>query len=228
VLGGSIAQFGNRFNLTLNAVSCLNGDSLASAEAQAGDKDHVLDAVGKIASEMRAKLGESLSSIQKFDAPIQEATTPSLEALKAYSLGMKTWEGEGDFEAIPFFRHVIELDNNFALAYSVLGVTYTNLGQNSLGNENRTKAYELRGRVSERERYWVSVNYFSTVTGELEKANETCELWAQTYPRDDVPDGSILVTVASDYHGRSNRVSLAPSGTSGWDANGMEAGSLVE
>jgi serine/threonine protein kinase/tetratricopeptide (TPR) repeat protein len=187
VLGGSIAQFGSRFNLTLNAVSCLNGDPLASVEAQAGDKDHVLDAVGKIASEMRAKLGESLSSIQKFDAPIQEATTPSLEALKAYSLGMKAWEGKGDFEAIPFFRRAIELDNNFALAYTVLGVTYDNLGQNSLGGENLTKAYELRGRVSERERYWVSVNYFSTVTGELEKANETCELWAQTYPRDDVP-----------------------------------------
>jgi DNA-binding winged helix-turn-helix (wHTH) protein/tetratricopeptide (TPR) repeat protein len=197
VLGGSIAKFGNRFNLTLNAVSCLNGDPLASAEAQAGDKDHVLDAVGKIASEMRAKLGESLSSIQKFDAPIQEATTPSLEALKAYSLGMKTWEGKGDFEAIPFFRHAIELDNNFALAYTVLGVTYNNLGQDSLGGENLTKAYELRGRVSERERYWVSVNYFSAATGELEKANETCELWAQTYPRDDVPPALLGVNYMS-------------------------------
>jgi tetratricopeptide (TPR) repeat protein len=136
---------------------------------------------------MRAKLGESLSSIQKFDTPIQEATTPSLEALKAYSLGMKTWEGKGDFEAIPFFRRAIELDSNFALAYTVLGVTYANLGQDSLASENLTKAYELRGRVSEREKYWVSVNYYFAATGELEKANETCELWAQSYPRDDVP-----------------------------------------
>jgi serine/threonine protein kinase/Tfp pilus assembly protein PilF len=197
VLAGSIAQFGNRFNLTLNAVSCLNGDPLASAEAQAGDKDHVLDAVGEIASEMRAKLGESLSSIQKFDAPIQEATTPSLEALKAYSLGMKTWEGKGDYEAIPFFRRAIELDDNFALAYTVLGITYNNLGQDGLGSENLTKAYELRGRVSERERYWVSANYFSSATGELEKANETCELWAQTYPRDDVPPALLGVNYMS-------------------------------
>ena len=125
--------------------------------------------------------------MQRFDTPLEQATTPSLEALQAYSRGMKTWEGKGDFEAIPFFRRAIELDSNFALAYTVLGVTYANLGQDSLASENLVKAFELRGRVSERERYWVSVNYYSAATGELEKANETCELWAQSYPRDDVP-----------------------------------------
>lgn len=125
--------------------------------------------------------------MQRFDTPLEQATTPSLEALQAYNRGMKTWEGQGDFEAIPFFRRAIELDSNFALAYTVLGVTYANLGQDSLASENLVKSFELLGRVSERERYWISVNYYTVATGELEKANETCQLWAQTYPRDDVP-----------------------------------------
>jgi Flp pilus assembly protein TadD len=185
VLGGSIAQFGSRYDLTLSAVNCSTADSLASVEAQASDKDHVLDALGKIASEIRSKLGESLSSIQKLDTPIKEATTPSLEALKAFSLGMKTWIGKGDFEAIPFFKRAVELDPNFALAYSALGVTYSNLGQDSLGSENLIKAYELRQRVSERESYAISASYHDVVTGDIEKSNQICELWAQSYPGDD-------------------------------------------
>jgi Flp pilus assembly protein TadD/predicted Ser/Thr protein kinase len=189
VLGGSIAQFGSRFNLTLNAANCSTADSLASAEAQASDKDHVLDALGKIASEIRSKLGESLSSIQKLDTPIQEATTPSLEALKAYSLGTKAWYGKGDFEAIPFFKRAVELDPNFALAYGVLGITYSNLGQDSLASGYLTKAYELRERVSERERYAISANYHGIVAGDLEKSNQICELWAQSYPGDDGAPG---------------------------------------
>jgi Flp pilus assembly protein TadD len=189
VLGGSIAQFGSRFNLTLNAVNCSTGDSLASVEAQASDKDHVLDALGKTASEIRSKLGESLSSIQKLDTPIKEATTPSLEALKAFSLGMKTWIGKGDFDAIPFFKRAVELDPNFALAYGVLGVTYSNLGQDSLASENLSRAYELRNRVSERESYAISASYHDVVTGDMEKSNQICELWAQSYPGDDAAPG---------------------------------------
>jgi eukaryotic-like serine/threonine-protein kinase len=185
VLGGSIAQFGSRFNLTLSAVNCSTADSLASVEAQASDKDHVLDALGKISSEIRSKLGESLSSIEKLDIPIQEATTPSLEALKAYSLGTKAWYSKGDFEAIPFFKRAVELDHNFALAYGVLGVTYGNLGQDRLASGYLTKAYELRDRVSERERYAISASYYSIVTGDLEKSNQICELWAQSYAGDD-------------------------------------------
>jgi eukaryotic-like serine/threonine-protein kinase len=188
-LGGSIAQFGSRFNLTLSAVNCYSADSFASAEAQASDKDHVLDALGKVASEIRGKLGESLSSIRKFDTPIQEATTPSLEALKAYSLGLKTWEsGGGEFPAIPFFRRAVEIDPNFALAYANLGAVYSNLGQENLARENVSKAYELRERVSERERYWISAQYYH-VTGEWERENQICELWAQSYPRDDGAPG---------------------------------------
>ena len=170
-------SFGSRFNLTLNAVACSSGDSIASVEAQASDKDRVLDAVGKIASEMRAKLGESLSSIQRFDAPTAEATTPSLEALNAFSRGMKTWEGKGgDFDAIPFFARAVEIDPNFALAYGVLGVSEANLGQEGLAVKNLTKAYELRERVTEREKYAISASYYAIATGELEKANQTCEL----------------------------------------------------
>jgi tetratricopeptide (TPR) repeat protein/predicted Ser/Thr protein kinase len=185
VLGGSIAQFGSRFHLTLNAVNCATADSLASAEAQASDKDHVLDALGKIASEIRSKLGESLSSIHKLDTPIQEATTPSLEALKAFSMGAKTFSAKGEIEAIPFFKRAIELDPNFAAAYVVLGACYGNLGQDSLAAENITKAYDLRQRVSERENYNISAGYYANVTGEIEKATLICGLFAQSYPGDD-------------------------------------------
>jgi tetratricopeptide (TPR) repeat protein len=185
VLGGSIAQIGSRFHLTLNAVNCATADSLASAEAQASDKDHVLDALGKIASEIRGRLGESLSSIQKLDTPIQEATTASLEALKAYSLGMKTFSTKGEVEAIPFFKQAIEIDPNFAVAYMVLGACYSNLGQESLSAENMTKAYELRQRVSEREKNLLSAAYNLGVTGDLEKITQICGLLAQTYPGDE-------------------------------------------
>jgi tetratricopeptide (TPR) repeat protein len=191
VLESSIAPFGSSFNLTLNAVDCATGDSVASAEAQAGDREHILNAVGKIASEMRGKLGESLRSIQKFDTPTEEATTPSLEALKAYSLGMKTWESKGDSEAIPFFRRAIELDPNFALAYVSLGSAYSNTGQDSLADECLTKAHELRERVSERERDHITAMYYSTVPGDQEKAVQAAKLWAQSYPRDDTAPGEL-------------------------------------
>jgi eukaryotic-like serine/threonine-protein kinase len=190
VLNGSIAQIGMQYLLTLKAINCVSGRLLASTEAQASDKNHVLDALGKIAAQMRAKLGESLSSIRKFDMPIQEATTPSLEALKAYSLGMKTWEsGGGDFPAIPFFKRAVEIDPNFAVAYGNLAGVYSNLGQEDLARENGSKAFELRERVSERERYWISAHYYAYVTGEWQRANQICELWAQSYPRDDNAPG---------------------------------------
>jgi tetratricopeptide (TPR) repeat protein/predicted Ser/Thr protein kinase len=186
VLDGSIAQIGTQYLLTLKAVDCSSGESLASTEAQASDKNHVLDALGKTASEIRGKLGESLSTVQKFDTPLEQATTPSLEALKAFSLGMKTWEGKGDSEAIPFFKRAIELDPNFALAYLALGSNYSNLTQNSLAEENLNKAYELRDRVSERERYHIIGDYYSIGSGDDEKAIQAYELWAKSYPRDDL------------------------------------------
>jgi eukaryotic-like serine/threonine-protein kinase len=195
VLDGSIAQIGTQYLLTLKAVNCASGESLASTEAQAGDKNHVLDALGKTASEIRNKLGESLSTVQKFDTPLIQATTPSLEALKVYSLGMKTWEEKGDSEAIPFFERAIELDPNFALAYTTLAGAYSNLGQASLASVNTSKAFELRDRVSERERVQITGDYYELVSGDQDKSIQAYELLAKSYPRDD----AVRLVLGDDY-----------------------------
>jgi eukaryotic-like serine/threonine-protein kinase len=192
VLDGSIAQIGAQYSLILKAVNCSGGESLASTEAQASDKNHVLDALGTAASEIRKKLGESLSMVQKFNTPVEQATTPSLEALQAYSLGWKTMVGKGDFAvAIPLFQRAIRLDPNFAMAYALLGVVYSQTGETILGVQNTRKAYELRDRVSEREKFDIECDYQLFVTGDLEKARQSFELWAQTYPRDWVPPSAL-------------------------------------
>jgi eukaryotic-like serine/threonine-protein kinase len=188
VLEGSIAQIGVQYLLTLKAVNCASGKSLASTEATAADKNHVLDALGKTASEMRNKLGESLSTVQKFDTPLQQATTSSLEALQAFSSGYKVLYGpEGSPAAIPFFKRATELDPNFALAYAMLGRASVDAGEASNAADATQKAYELRDRVSEPERYFVTSSYYTVVTGDLEKAKEPCQLWIQAYPRAVVP-----------------------------------------
>ena len=193
VLDGSIAQVGTQYLLTLKAVNCSNGESLASTEAQASDKNHVLDALGKVASEIRSKLGESLASVQKYDAPAENITTPSLEALKAYSLGYQEMP-KGDYAAaIPLFQRAIDLDPNFAMAYAFLGTSYSNLDETQRAAENTRKAYELRDRVSEREKFYIASHYEHYVTGNLEAARKTYELWAQTYPRDDIAAGNLGV-----------------------------------
>jgi tetratricopeptide (TPR) repeat protein len=186
VLDGSIAQIGTEYLLTLKAVNCVSGESLASTEAQASDKNHVLDALGKTASEIRNQLGESLSNVQEFDTPLEHATTSSLEALKAYSLGMKTWDAKGDTEAIPFFKRAIELDPNFALAYLALGTNYSNLAQSGLAEANLNKAFELRDRVSERERYRITGDYYSIAVADEQETIQAYQLWAKSYPRDDL------------------------------------------
>jgi DNA-binding winged helix-turn-helix (wHTH) protein/Flp pilus assembly protein TadD len=188
VLNGSIAEIGTRYLLTLNATRCSSGESLASTEAQASDKDQVLDALGKMASEIRNKLGESLSSAQKFDTPLEQATTPSLEALQAYSLGRRAMSGKGDWSAsVPFFQRAIGLDPDFAIAYARLGMAYRNLGQTALGAENAEKAYQLRARASESERFYIDSHYYMIVEADMEEARQNLELWAQTYPRDFTP-----------------------------------------
>jgi eukaryotic-like serine/threonine-protein kinase len=194
VIDGSIAQIGTEYNLILKAVNCASGESLASAEAQATDKNHVLDALGKAASEIRAKLGESLSTVQELDTPTEQATTSSLEALQAYSLGVKAWLGEGGSTvAIPLFRRAISLDPSFAAAYNGLGVNYFGIGNSRLGRESIKKAYDLRGRVSELEKFHIESDYHHFVTGDLEQARQTYQLWAQTYPRDATPHGVLSV-----------------------------------
>jgi len=187
VLEGSIAQIGTQYDVILKAVNCSNGESLASTEAQASDKNHVLDALGKTASEIRSKLGESLSTVQKFDTPLQQATTPSLEALKAFSSGFQVHITVGDAAAIPFYKQAIELDPNFALAYAWLGLSFNGMGELSMDVECTRKAYELRDRTSEPEKYFITARFHKVVTGNMEKAEESLQLWIQAYPRAALP-----------------------------------------
>jgi serine/threonine protein kinase/Flp pilus assembly protein TadD len=186
---GSIANLGKEYVIGLKTVNCQTGDLLAQEQVQADGKEKVLDALGDGAAKLRAKLGESLSTITAFDVPLQQATTPSLEALQAYSLGIKS----DNASAVPLFQQAIRLDPNFAMAYASLGVSYTNLGETSLAAENTRKAYELRERVSELEKLHIEALYHENVTGDLEKARRAYELWARTYPRDDVPPGNLGV-----------------------------------
>ena len=184
VLEGSIAQIGTPYLLTVEAVNCSNGQTLASTEAQASDKSHVLDALGKTASEIRNKLGESLSTVQKFDTPLEQATTPSLDALKAYSAGQRETSSP---LAISFYKRAVELDPNFASAYAWLGIWSTSTGEPSVAADYTRKAYELRDHASEPERYFISAIYYKEVPGNLEKAEQTCKLWMQAYPRAEMP-----------------------------------------
>ena len=188
VLDGSIAQIGSQYLLTVKAANCSSGESLASTDAQASDKSHVLDALGKTASEIREKLGESLSTVQKFDTPLEQATTSSLEALQAYSVGVRTMRrADDDAAALPFFLHAINLDPNFAMAHAMLFGRYGHLGESSAAFEHIRKAFELRDRVSQREKFFIESLYHSAATGDLEKEKETVEVWAQTFPRDSIP-----------------------------------------
>jgi tetratricopeptide (TPR) repeat protein len=187
VLDGSIAQIGTQYLLTLKAINCGSGESLASTEAQASDKSHVLDALGKTASEMRNKLGESLSTVRKFDTSLEQATTPSLDALKAFSSGRRVLTTAGSGAAIPFFKHAVELDSNFAVAYAMAGRMYGDIGESGMAADYTRKAYKLRDRSSEAEKYLITASFHATVTGDMEKAQQTCELWKEAYPRSEMP-----------------------------------------
>jgi eukaryotic-like serine/threonine-protein kinase len=184
VLNGSISQIGKQYLLTLKAVNCANGELLASAEARAPDKDRVLDALGETVSAVRTRLGESLSTIKKFDVPLERATTSSIDALKAYSLGRQAML-RGDWaSAVPRFERAIHIDPEFAMAYARLGTCYRLLGEVNLASENTRRAYDLRERTSDLEQFYVESHYFQQTTGELEKARKVYELWGATYPRD--------------------------------------------
>jgi serine/threonine protein kinase/tetratricopeptide (TPR) repeat protein len=186
---GSISGLGSQYVIGLKTVNCNAGDVLAEAQEQAVSKEAVLKALDAAAVSMRSKLGESLSSVQKYATPVEEATTPSLEALKAYSLGVKTVYAKGGTAALPFFNRAVELDPNFAMAYVWMGEVYWGLNEVGRVLENARKAYDLREKVSERERFTIEGNYYLNATGELEKAAQTNELWQQTYPRDFGPYG---------------------------------------
>jgi len=192
-IAGSIVSLGSQYVIGLDEINCKTGDFLAQEQVTAENKEHVLRALGQAATALRKKLGESLSSVDKFDAPLDQVTTPSLEALKALSVGRKILQEKGPEAAIPSFKRAIELDPNFAAAYSALGISYVNLREPGLASENLQRAYDLRDKVGEREKFRIAANYYLLVTGELEKAIQTYETWAQTYPRNNEPWGNLGV-----------------------------------
>src|SRR5438552_3639903 len=193
VLNGSIATIGSQYVVGVDAINCQTGDTLAREQVEVNSKEQVLGAVGNAASKLRGKLGESLASVQKFDSKIEEATTSSLEALKAFSLGEAERDKGAELTAIPFFKHAIELDPNFAVAYARLGQAYNNTGQTALAIENTKQAFDRRERASELEKLYISTHYYENVTGQSDKAIEVYELWKRTYPRDSIPTNNLGV-----------------------------------
>jgi eukaryotic-like serine/threonine-protein kinase len=182
-LSGSIAKFGNSYIITETAQNTRTGDDIASEQAQAEDKEHVIQAIGKVATAMRARLGESLSSIQKLDTPFGQATTPSLEAFRAYALGDVEHEKGLDLpQAEGHYLQAIEIDPNFAMAWARLGVVYSNSGEPGRALPAYTKAFALSKNVSERERLYIQAHYYMNATGNVEKAIDTLELAVKTYP----------------------------------------------
>ncbi len=184
LLGGSIASLGTAYLVTLNAQDCVSGGVLAEEQAQADSKESVLKTLGGIVAPFREHLGESLSSIQRYDAKIEEATTASLDALKAYSQGIRTRKATGDFDAVPFFRRALELDPDFALAYARLGTVYSNLRQHEEARKMTTRAFELRNKASEAERLYIEARYYTLVQPDVQKALESYRLTLATYPDD--------------------------------------------
>ena len=191
MLLGSIASLGNNYVITLEALNPRTGEALAREQIEAAGKEQVLGKLGDAATKLREKLGESLQTIEKFDASVEQATTSSLEALKAYSMGLQLQRTGRINEAIPFYKRAIELDPNFASAHQLLGGAYFHTAQRDRATESFTKAFELRERVSEREKFTITVNYYRHVVGDVDKTVETLELWKQTYPREWLPRNNL-------------------------------------
>ncbi|MBZ5535199.1 MAG: protein kinase [Acidobacteriia bacterium] len=192
ILTGSVANLGSQFVISLEATDAITGDSLAKEEMQATSKEKVLNALDKASTGVREKLGESLSSIQRFDKPLQEATTSSLEALKAFTLGDAKRNQFEELASIPFYQHAIELDPNFALAYARLGTAYHNIGLSELSEEYEQKAFDRKDRASEREMLYITAHYYSD-RHQIEKGIATYEVFKQTYPRDSIPYNNLAI-----------------------------------
>src|SRR5208282_5277815 len=193
-LAESIGSLGSEYVLALKAVNCQSGDTLAQEQVTAASKEKVLDALGGAASKLRGELGESLATVQKFDVPLSEATTSSLEALKAYTLGEKA---HGTSAALPYHQRAIELDPNFAMGYEGVGLDYVVLGETGRASEYFTKAFRLREHASEREKLFITGRYYSFVTGEVEKAAQTFQELIQAYPRDYRAHGDLGIQYTS-------------------------------
>jgi eukaryotic-like serine/threonine-protein kinase len=183
VLEGSIASLGSQYVLSLGARNCNTGNILDQEQIQAARREDVLNSLSQIARKFRTRVGESLTTVEQHSAPLWEAKTSSLEALKAYTTAMKVEFSSGNAAAIPLLRRTVEIDPAFAIAYAHLGLNYTSAGDWALARENATKAWQLRDRSSDREKFFIDFNYDREVTGNLEKTFQTLELWAQTYPR---------------------------------------------
>ena len=190
-ISGSIARLGSQYVLGLKAVNCQSGDPLAEEQVTAAAKEKVLDALGDAASKLRGELGESLASVQKLDVPLEQATTSSLEALQAYSLGERARAGTGPAAGVPYLQHAIELDPNFALGYLAVGNAYYSMGEVGRSSEYLTRAFQLRDHASERERLKIAAEYYELVSGELEKAEQIYREWIAGYPRDAATHNSL-------------------------------------
>jgi eukaryotic-like serine/threonine-protein kinase len=200
MLTGTIANLGNQYVVTVEAVNPSTRDTLATAQAQARSKEDVLNALHKADSQLRTKLGESLASVQRYDKMLSEATTSSLDALKAFSMGDEKHNAGEELASVPYYQRAIELDPNFAMAYARLGTAYNNLGQAVLAEKNRDKAFELRDRASEREKLYIMSHYYAD-SGQLDKGITAYELYKQTYPRDTVPYNN-LANIYNEYLGQ--------------------------
>jgi DNA-binding winged helix-turn-helix (wHTH) protein len=202
VLDGSIASLGSQYVLTLRAKDCRSGDVLDEEQVQAARKEDVLNALSQISSRFRTRVGESLTMVEKHDTPLADATTPSLEALKSYSTGLKVLFSTGSDAALPLFQRAIEIDPKFAAAQAFVGRMYGDLGETALSTESTNEAYQLRDRASDPEKFFITVSYDMQVTGNMEKAEQTCELWIQTYPREIMPHSflsGIILPVLGKY-----------------------------
>jgi serine/threonine protein kinase/tetratricopeptide (TPR) repeat protein len=193
ILEGSVVSLGTGYVLGLRATGCNAGSILDQEQIQAARREDVLNSLSQIARRFRTRVGESLATVEQHSMPLAEATTPSLEALKAYSTALKVDVSSGGTASIPFFRRAVEIDPNFAMAYANLGLGYTVMGEWALARENTTRAWQLRDRASDREKFFITFTYYRQVTGDLEKAFQTLELWAQTYPRGAEPSPQHLM-----------------------------------
>ncbi len=202
MLDGSIALLGSQYVITLHATNCATGDTLATEQVQTAKKEDVLRALSTIASNLRGRLGESAASIDKLDTPLDEATTSSLDALKAFSESNHVGNQSGSAAAIPLAQRAIDLDPKFATAWAMLGRFYGDIGQERSSAESTAKAYEFRDHASDRERFFIVASYEMQVTGNLEKAEQTCETWAQVYPTDAATYGfraGLILRVFGEY-----------------------------
>jgi tetratricopeptide (TPR) repeat protein len=211
MLAGTISSLGTHYVIDLNAVNAQTGDSLARAQVESDSKEQVLKSLDKAASALRNKLGESMGSVQKFATPLEQATTSSLEALQAFTLGQAEHQKLADDKAVPHLKRATELDPNFAMAHATLGTVYGNLSKTKDQIASLTKAFELRGRASEREKLYIDAHYYEAVTGETEKSIEVYEQWKQIYPRETVPWDNLALR----YNGLGNHEKAL--------ANAMEA-----